>query len=172
MMVALDSLGAAPKEKPVAAAEYVGSLKSFAGAMFVIHIDSFTADEAATAVAVAGRDGNSNAIRTALGRLDAGFIKLGSKGYRVAYARRIRESDGARIILILRNELESFERTSLKDFPTPPLAAVDVWIPDAGDGQAAISGIATVVFRSADDVAITDWSDGSVRAFGLQERKH
>jgi len=169
--IAGSSLHAEPKQpKPPPAAEYVGHVASRSDSRFVIHIDAFTPDDAANAIAVAGRDGNSNAIRTALGRLDAGFIKLGIRAYRVAYARRRRENEGVRIILILRNELESWEQT--KALPIPPLAAVDVWLPDSGEGQAAISGVATVVFHSADDVVITDWGEGTVPAFGLRERKH
>ena len=128
--------------------------------------------DAANAIALAGHGGDSSAIRTALGRLDAGFIKLGVKGYRIAYARRRAENDGVRIILIIRNELEFAGRSSMKEFLTPPLAAVDVWLPSTGDGQANISCAATVVFRSADDIAITDWGDGMLRALDLRARIH
>jgi hypothetical protein len=171
--LAFKGLYADPKAtKRPPAAEYIGHVLSFRGARFVVHIDSFTPDEAANAVALAGRDGNSNAIRTALGKLDAGFIKLGSDGYRVAYARRSTETDGARIILILRNELEFVGRANLKNLTIPPLAAVDIWIPNTGDGQASVAGAATVVFRSADDVEITDWGIETVDALDLRERQH
>jgi hypothetical protein len=158
--------------KAQAAAEYVGHVTQHAGTRFVIHIDSFTPDDEANAVALAGREGNSNAIRKALGRLDAGYVKLGSDGYRIAYARRHAENDGVRMILIIRNEMTFVGRVSTKDIERPPLAAVDVWIPSAGDGQARISGAATVVFRSADDVEITDWGGGPVESFDLRKRRN
>jgi hypothetical protein len=138
--------------------------------MFVIHVDAFTPDDVANEVAFAGRGGNSNEIRNALGRLDTGFIKLGERGFRVAYSRQLREDSGLRIILILRNELDTAGVLRLKDMPIPPLAAVETWLPDTGDGEATIAGSATVVFRSADDIEITDWGGGKLRAFGLRQR--
>ncbi len=136
---------------------------------FLVHIDAFTSDEAAAPVALAGREGNSNAIRTALGRLDAGFIKLADNGYRIAFARRHVKDDGVRITLILRNELGDTGR--IKDLVIPPLAAVDVWLPSSGAGEATISSSATVVFRSLDDVEITDWG-GEAHALDVREREH
>jgi hypothetical protein len=165
---ALDAHGKEPKPPP--AAEYVGHAAAMTGSRFVLHIDAFTPDDAAAAIALAGRGGDSSAIRMAFGRLDAGFIKLGTKGYRIAYARRGREDGGVRIIVILRNEMENWETTKMPPFP--PLSAVDAWLPDSGDGEATISGIATVVFQSADDVVITDWGEGTLRVFGLREHKH
>jgi len=171
MALAWDALDAAPKKsRPDAAAEYFGHVAAQSNGMFVVHIDSFTPDDTANAVALAGRDGDANAIRDALGRLDMGFIKLGVRGYRVAFARRRSEDEGVRIILILRNELEYAGRTNMKVLLIPPLAAVDVWLPRTGEGEATISCAASVVFRSADDMAITDWGDGTLRAFGLRER--
>ena len=173
VLVALswEALDAKPAgSKPVAAEEYTGHVASLSNGMLLVHIDSYTPDDAANAVALAGHGGDSSAIRTALGRLDAGFIKLGVRGYRIAYARRRAENDGVRIILIIRNELEIAGRSSMKEFVTPPLAAVDVWLPSTGEGQATISCAATVVFRSADDIAITDWGDGTLRALDLRAR--
>jgi hypothetical protein len=92
----LSAKGKPPNAAP--AAEYTGHLASGSGTMFLIHIDSFTPDEAANAVALAGRNGDSNAIRAALGRFDAGFIKLGTNGFRVAFARRQPLDDGALIV--------------------------------------------------------------------------
>ena len=161
---------AKPKEpKPPAAAEYIGHLVSVGHAYFLVHIDAFTSDDAAAAVALAGRDGNANSIRAALGRLDAGFIKLADNGCRIAFARRHVEDGGVRIILILRNALE--DTSTIKELVIPPLAAVDVWLPNAGAGEATIASAATVVFRSSDDVEITDWG-GEAHALDVRERKH
>jgi hypothetical protein len=162
---------AAPREsKPVAAAEYFGHVKGKTPGFFVVHIDAYTPDDTASAVALAGHDGDANAIRAALGRLDAGFIKVGDNGYRVALARRRAEDEGVRIILIIRNELEFAGRANMKFLRIPPLAAVEIWMPLAGEGEAAIACAASVVFRSADDIAITDWGNETLRAFGLRDR--
>ncbi len=187
-LASTESLAGPKKPKATPATEYVGHVLSASGMMFVIHIDAFTPDDAADAVAIAGRDGNSNSIRSALGRLDAGFIKLGTRGYRVAFARRLLESDGDRIILVLRNELDFTASTNSedplkppfmpagrangKDLVIPPLAAVDARISSSGAGRATISSAATVVFRSADDVEITDWGPGWAEVRDLRERKH
>jgi hypothetical protein len=159
------------RPKPAPAAEYVGHVMSFAGAMFVLHVDAFTPNEDAEKVAIAGREGNPDAIRTALGKLDAGFIKIGTSGYRVAYARRREEAGQQHIVLVLRNELPNAGRGNGKFLVREPLAAVDAWIPPQADGKAVISEAAVVVFRSPDDLEITDWGDGVLLAFGLRERK-
>jgi hypothetical protein len=179
---------ASAKSKPIVAAEYFGHLQSGSGTKFVIHIDAFTRDEAAAAVATAGHNGNANAIRKALGRLDAGFVKLGTRGYRVAFARRYISDEGVRIVLIIRNELDlatsvnsgdpstppfnAPARTNGKDFVIPPLAAVDVRISKTGSGGATVATTAIVTFRSLDDVVITDWGLGSLICRDLQEQKH
>jgi len=179
---------ASAKSKPMAATEYFGHLQSWTGTKFVIHIDAFTPDEAAAAVATAGHDGDANAIRKALGRLDAGFVKLGTRGYRVAFARRYISDEGSRIVLIIRNELDLAPsvnsinwgtppfnppgRTNGKQFVIPPLAAVDVRISKAGSGSAVVATTATVTFHSLDHVVITDWGLGWLICRDLQEQKH
>jgi hypothetical protein len=155
--------------------EYFGHI--LGGNKLVVHIDTLTPDDAANAVAAAGRDGNSNAIRTALGRLDSGYVKIGTDGYRIAYARRIVEADGTRYLFVFRNELALGARDvipsglSLKEQTVPPLAAGDLWLPKDGPGQATISGSARVVFRSMDDLVVTDWGWGGAASQDMQPRK-
>ena len=159
------------ESKPAPAADYVGHIASARAGLFVVHVDAFTPDDAANAVALKGRDGDSNAIRTALGNLDAGFIKIGATGYRVAYARRRQEKGGVRIILIIRNELRHAGRTNGKVLVIPPLAAVDIWIPPVGEGGVRIASAAEVVFHSADEIAITDWGAEQLRVLDLTTKK-
>ena len=58
----------------------------------------------------------------------------------------------------------------MKEIVVPPLAAVDVWLPGVGNGQAAIACAANVVFHSVDEIAITDWGAETLRVFDLRER--
>jgi hypothetical protein len=183
-----DSLASSKKPKPTPAAEYVGHVVSAGGLPFTVHIDSFTPDDAAEAVVIAGHDGNPNAIRSALGHLDAGFMRVDTWTYRIAYARRQVGPDGSRIILVFRNELESGGgarsqdplippfipqgRTNGKELGIPPLAAAVLLVPNSGMGEGRISTAATVVFRSADEVEIKDWSGGWDRVLGVRERTH
>jgi hypothetical protein len=127
-------------------------------ARVTIHVEAYTSDEDAARVAEAGRDGNANSIRKALGKLDSGFIKIETDGYRVAYARRVVEEGGSRIHLLIRNELDGAGRSSLREEVAPPMAAVDVWLPDGGNAEATIAPSARIAFQGPDQIRITDLS--------------
>jgi hypothetical protein len=135
-----------------------GSGRGTAGVRITIRVEAYTSDEDAARIARAGRDGDANAIRSALGKLDSGFIKVDTTGYRIAYARRIVEEGGARLYLLIRNELDGAGRSSLRDETAPPLAAVDVWLPDGKKAEATIAPAARVVFQGTDQIKITDLS--------------
>jgi hypothetical protein len=156
------------KDKPRPAAKYVGHVLSLMGTRFVIQIDAFPPEDIAEQVAVAGRSGNANAIREALGKLDCGFMKFGDMGYRIAFARRVPEPDGLRLFLIFRNEFKECGRASFTTLIAPPLAATEVWIPTTGLGRAVITGVAGVTFQSVDDIKIADWSEGQLESHDLR----
>jgi hypothetical protein len=145
-----------------------GSGRGTAGVRITIRVDAYTSDEDAVKVAQAGRDGNANAIRSALGKLDSGFIKVDTTGYRIAYARRVVEDGGSRLHLLIRNELDGAGRSSLRDEMTPPMAAVDLWLPDGKPAEATIAPAARVVFQGTDQIKITDLSAQAWRSADLK----
>ena len=168
LLVATASSLAGAKDKARPAAKYVGHMISVGGAPLIIQIKAFTPDDVAERVALAGRGGNANAIREALGKEDCGFMKIRDQGFRIAYARSQTEPEGTRVILIFRHELPYAGLSSLKEFDAPPLAAGDLFIPTTGAGSAVVSTLASVTFRSVDDVSITDWGGGWLEAQDLK----
>ena len=164
LIAVMATVVAAGKDKKPAAAEY----REHGGSKSVIHIDAFATDEIAEKVAAAGRDGNPDAIRAALGKLDCGFVKIGGQGFRIDYARRRSIDGGAQIVILFKNELPFSEHGTGRCPGASPIAAATVVIPDGGNGRAMIFAAATVTFRSVDDISITDCGQGMAAMIDLR----
>ena len=83
----------------------LGHVALLPGGIFVVHIDSYTPDDTANAIALAGHDGGRQCDPRCAGTSRCRVHQVGCQGYRVAFARRLVEPEGVRIILIVRNEV-------------------------------------------------------------------
>jgi len=160
----------AKKDKPPIADQFLGTLVSMSvpgamGTRVTIWVDAYTTDDVAESLAKALEQDGQKALVTAMEKLTAGRIRIGTgDGLPLAVARQRTAADGSRLVYLVTNRpLKGFEIQQGLDSQQYPIGFIELKLGADGKGEGTIVGMAQLKMDAERNLSVASYATQPAR---------